>query len=179
MKIYTKTDDDGTTGTFGGDRVSKSDPRIDVLGHIDELNAAIGIARSQADNQELDFMLERVQRELFELGAEIGCPSDSPYFNATIKQVHIELLEKEMDAAELPPLRDFILPGGTKFAAAIHLARTIARRAERVLIASNSELRVRQEPLVYLNRLSDWLFVLARSANHRAGVEDVKWKEIE
>ena len=177
MKIYTKTGDDGTTGTFGGERVSKSDPRIDVLGHIDELNAAIGVARSHADNHELDFMLERVQRELFELGAEIGCPSDSPYFKATINQVHIERLEREVDAAELPPLRDFILPGGTKFAAAIHLARTIARRAERVLITANEGLNGRQEPLVYLNRLSDWLFVLARSANHRAGVEDVKWKE--
>lgn len=176
MKIYTKTGDDGTTGTFGGDRISKTSPRIECLGEIDELNAAIGMARSFADNANLDRSLQRIQRELFDLGAEVACPAESSYFKPSVSEVHIVRLESEMDSTELPPLRDFILPGGTSYAAAIHLARTICRRTERALLASRESLKLRPETCRYLNRLSDWLFVMARLANNLAGCEDVKWK---
>ncbi|MBL8060911.1 MAG: cob(I)yrinic acid a,c-diamide adenosyltransferase [Chthonomonas sp.] len=179
MKIYTKTGDDGTTGLFGGGRTSKDDLRIELLGQIDELNAAIGFARTQSDSEPLGHRLMRIQRELFELGAEVGCPSDSPYFKPSIGQADLARLEKEIDEAQLPPLRDFILPGGTPFAASIHVARTIARRAERQAVSARSALGIRTEPSMYLNRLSDWLFVMARLANHLAGAQDVKWKEAE
>ncbi len=179
MKIYTKTGDDGTTGVFGGGRVLKADPRIEALGAIDELNASVGMARSLAVQSEIDSWLERIQRELFDLGAEIACPIENRHFKAAIRNEHIERLEQEIDLIELPPLREFILPGGTALASSLHLARTVARRAERVLIGASQSIELRQEPSQYLNRLSDWMFVMARSANHSAGVPDVKWKEAE
>lgn len=177
MKIYTKTGDEGLTGLFGGERVSKAHSRIESLGSLDELNASIGLARTAGSHPEIDAALERTQFELFDLGAELGTPHSSPYYKESISSKEITRFEVEMDAwtEKLEPLRHFVLPGGTALAAQLHLSRTICRRTERLLVASAVENEFRAETVVYLNRLSDWLFVLARYANHIAGVPDVKW----
>ncbi len=177
MKIYTKTGDSGQTGLLGGLRVAKDAPRIEAYGTVDELNAAIGIARSQAPPDDIDRLLTQIQNTLFDLGAELATAGGHHRKPAKISESHIETLETEIDRFEagLEPLKQFILPGGTPLAAHLHLARTICRRAERRVVtlvaAENREL----SPLiiVYLNRLSDLLFVLARSANAAAGEADV------
>ena len=171
MKIYTRTGDRGETSLFGGARVPKNDPRIDAYGTIDELNSQLGVALAiEADDQ-----LLAVQRDLFEIGAHLASPGTSRF--AGIEPSRIEELERGIDAmeAELAPLRSFILPGGTLAAAQLHVARTICRRAERLVVALHDDDRATQSSIAYLNRLSDYLFVAARYANRNAGVEDVPW----
>jgi cob(I)alamin adenosyltransferase len=181
MKIYTKTGDDGSTGLIGGKRVSKSDPRIDCYGTIDELNAAIGLCAASAAEQALG-RLRSVQNELFVIGSLLATPDGKAPGDMPLPQLDprsIDRLEGEIDAAqaELPPLRNFILPGGCELAVRLHLARTVCRRAERLLVALAEDGPARVDPLLvrYLNRLSDWLFVQARLANRVLGIEDVPW----
>jgi cob(I)alamin adenosyltransferase len=177
MKIYTKTGDEGTTGLIGGDRTAKSDPRIECSGTIDELNAALGWAGAGAEGAIAE-KLRVVQNELFVMGAHINCPLASPPASVpAIDPTGIDRLEMQMDEADenLPPLRNFILPGGSELAARLHLARTICRRAERVLVNFSHDRPVSPVILAYVNRLSDWLFVQARLANKLAGIADVTW----
>ena len=182
MKIYTKTGDDGTTGVFGGGRVRKCDARIDCYGSIDELNASLGVARvvAEADRQ-VATMLQRVQNELFVVGSHLATPEDSPSTRnlPVLDEQMVSRLEMEIDQAEgeLEPLRNFILPGGGELAARLHLSRTVCRRAERLVVEFSLDRPVSGVILTYLNRLSDWLFVMARLANRRAGVGDVIWQK--
>lgn len=179
MKIYTKTGDDGSTGLFGGGRVPKHDARVEAYGSVDELNSVIGLALCEESDAEIASALKDHQRELFALGAVLadGKATGQPKANDT----KVAAMEQQIDkfTAELAPLSNFILPGGTKFAAWLHLARTVCRRAERGVSRIRVEqpkLAVRVLPgLVYLNRLSDWLFTAARLANKRANVEDIPW----
>lgn len=179
MKIYTKTGDSGETGLFGGGRVSKSSMRVDAYGEIDELNSVIGLARTEPIDGTLDALFARVQSALFDLGAELATPKDSKATLGIPRIGDAEVLELELaiDRAEseLSPLKTFVLPGGCRAAAYLHLGRTVCRRAERRLVALREQEDVRDECVKYLNRLSDALFVLARLANHRAGVADVPW----
>lgn len=178
-KIYTKTGDDGTTGLIGGGRVRKDDPRLECYGTIDELNAALGLAAVAAEGETLA-ALRQVQAELFVIGSHLATPEGSPKWAGlpALEPAAVERLERQIDAAdaEMPPLRNFILPGGTDAAARLHLARTVCRRAERLLVTFDAGKPVEPLLVTYLNRLSDWLFVQARLANHRAGVTDVPWK---
>lgn len=175
MKIYTKGGDAGETGLVGGARVSKTDLRIEALGTLDELNACLGVARALGEPL-LDVELDRIQAELFSLGAQVATPPDDSR-KTDMDLGPIEVLEGEIDcwSEALPPLRNFILPGGTKLAAHLHLARTICRRAERV-VSRLPEVSHQPNQAAYLNRLSDWLFMAARWANHSAHVEDVLWR---
>jgi cob(I)alamin adenosyltransferase len=181
MKIYTKTGDAGETGLFGGGRVKKDHPRTAAYGDVDELNSAIGLARATAPVELFDDLLEAIQRDLFAIGGRLATPEPEKVAKAIVKAVlppeRAQSFERAMDEAEreLPPLRAFVLPGGTPKAAALHLARTICRRAERSAVHLAQEDEVPPEILVYLNRLSDFLFTLARLANHRAGSPDVTW----
>lgn len=179
MKIYTKTGDRGETGLFGGGRVKKSDPRVAAYGEVDELNAALGVVRAQVEDPELERTLAAVQDELFCVGAELATPAGAPARAAVpaVEERWAERLEAAIDAwdAELPPLRQFVLPGGTRTAAALHLARCVCRRAERRAVALAAEAEVAPAVLTYLNRLSDLLFMAARLANHRAGRPEVAW----
>jgi len=178
MKIYTKTGDDGQTGLFGGTRVSKASARVGAYGDVDELNSAIGVARAHLSKSDLDPLLERIQSELFDLGAELAARPGKHVGVPAIDETQVGALERAIDSAEseLAPLKTFILPGGGAAAAHLHLARTICRRAERSIIGLSSDESVRAEIVHYVNRLSDLLFVLARVANHRAGVPDVPWR---
>ncbi len=179
MKIYTKTGDTGQTGLFGGQRVSKADPCVEAYGLVDELNAALGMARAAGGPAEVSAGLERIQSELFSLGAELATPAShrDRLQMPRLAADHVAALEAAIDRAEaeLPPLTTFVLPGGSPEASALHFARTVCRRAERGLVAVLQRATVRAELLVYLNRLSDLLFVWARLANHRAQVPDVAW----
>src|SRR5215218_824658 len=174
MKIYTKTGDDGTTGLFGGDRVRKSDARIECYGTVDELNAALGVAKVVAGDDPLGQAILRVQNELFVVGSHLSTPEGSPSTRSLplLDESMVGRLEMEIDAAEaeLEPLRNFILPGGSELAARLHLARTVCRRAERVLVDFAMERPVAATIVTYVNRLSDWLFVMARLANRREGL---------
>jgi cob(I)alamin adenosyltransferase len=180
MKIYTKTGDRGQTGLFGGTRVSKADLRVATYGDVDELNSALGLAMSEAAASDaIAAMLQRIQGELFVIGAELAA---SPDKSANIgigllEEAQVVALEREIDGfdAELPKLTTFVLPGGTKLAAFLHLARTVCRRAERSAVALDAHQALRSEIIRYLNRLSDWLFTAARYANFRAKVADVPW----
>jgi cob(I)alamin adenosyltransferase len=178
MKIYTKTGDDGTTGLFGGQRISKADPQIECYGSIDELNAVIGWA-AVATPAELSAELRAVQSELFVIGSCLACPDPlkPPSHLPALEESSIARLESQMDAAQaqLPQLRNFILPGGSEGAARLHLARTICRRAERAVIAFSQTKLIPPMVVIYLNRLSDWLFVQARWTNQSAGVQDTPW----
>jgi cob(I)alamin adenosyltransferase len=179
MKIYTKTGDDGTTGLIGGRRVSKCDCRIECVGKVDELNAAVGLAAVAAVAEQGE-RLRAVQHELFTIGSHLAvgesgiAPKDLP----ALSEEMIERLEREIDGAEaeLPPLRNFILPGGGEAASRLHVARTACRAAEREVVKFAQQRTVPQIVLIYLNRLSDWLFVQARWANLREGIADVLWK---
>src|SRR6476620_2496584 len=177
MNIYTKTGDDGSTGLFGGGRVRKSDARIECYGTVDELNAAMGWARVVAGGSSIGDSLLRVQHELFVVGSHLATPEDSPHTRSLplLDEAMIGRLEMEIDSAEaeLAPLRNFILPGGAELAARLHLSRTICRRAERVLVEFANDRPVAASIVTYMNRLSDWLFVMARLANKRAGVADI------
>jgi len=179
MKIYTKTGDMGSTGLFGGPRVSKDDDRIEAYGTVDELNAALGMARAADLPGDIDEQLSRIQSELFSIGAELATPDPDAHQMRIIGPRHIRQLEQEIDAheASLEPLKHFVLPAGSPAASHLHLARSICRRAERrvVTLVRRHEASVSEELLIYLNRLGDLLFVLSRVANRRVGVAEVKW----
>jgi cob(I)alamin adenosyltransferase len=181
MRIYTRTGDKGDTGLFGGGRVSKHHPRVEAYGDVDELNAVIGLARSIELMPRIDEVLAPIQRDLFSLGALLATPQPEKVREqlekARIDDERIAQLEQAIDdgEAELEPLHSFILPGGTPKSAALHVARTVCRRAERRVIALQEEVELPQLVVRYLNRLSDLLFVLARVANRRAGAAEVTW----
>jgi cob(I)alamin adenosyltransferase len=180
-KIYTRTGDDGQTGLFGGGRVEKADPRVDAYGEIDELNAVLGMARAVELMPRVDEVLVPIQRDLFAIGALLATPDHErmreQLRKARIDEERISELEHAIDACdrELDPLRSFILPGGTTKAAALHVARTVCRRAERRVVALRHDAPVPELVVIYLNRLSDLLFMLARVANRRAGAGEVTW----
>ena len=180
MKIYTKTGDGGETGLFGGARVSKASLRVVAYGEVDELNSSVGWARVTVDDAALDALLNQIQNDLFEVGAELGSTAERKQKSAMplIDEAQVEALERAIDRYEEgpPPLTSFVLPGGSESAARFHVARCVCRRAERSLVALGAEDAVRGELFRYLNRLSDLLFVLARHANHEAGVADIPWK---
>jgi cob(I)alamin adenosyltransferase len=177
VKIYTRTGDQGETGLLGGVRVKKHDARIEAYGTVDELNAVLGIVRATHPTQRVDQILEHVQNELFIVGAELATPAAKEVHTGTIEEAHIARLEEMIDLCEteLAPLKNFILPGGCPAASQLHLARTVARRAERRVVELSESETVSPKIIMYLNRLSDLLFVLARFENTRAGVPDVKW----
>ena len=179
MKIYTKSGDGGETGLFGGGRVRKSDERVEAYGEVDEANAAIGAAREAAGDPELDHELARIQDELFCVGAELASPHGVKARSVVppIEARWAERLEQAMDRwdEQLPVLHRFVLPGGTRAAAALHLARAVCRRAERRVVALAAHAEVDPGVLVYLNRLSDFLFVAARLVNQRAGRPELHW----
>jgi cob(I)alamin adenosyltransferase len=177
MKIYTRTGDGGATTLFDGTRIAKSDPRVDAYGEVDEANATIGVVRGEGLDADLDELLGQVQRDLFALGSRLADPAERIADRVTkiaLGPADVTRLEEWIDKyeAELTPLRRFILPGGTRAAAAMHLARTVCRRAERRMVAL-AVLEV--EFLAYMNRLSDLLFVLARVVNRRAGHAEAEW----
>lgn len=179
MKIYTKTGDAGETGLFGGGRVSKDDLRVDAYGEVDELNAALGLARSLTLPEDLDALVGRLQEQLFTVGAVLATPEGTKASThiPRVQPAWILAMEDAIDRleTELAPMTHFILPGGASGASALHLGRTICRRAERRVVRLLKHQPVQADVAVYLNRLSDLLFVMARAANHRAGQADVKW----
>lgn len=181
-KIYTRTGDDGTTSLFGGERVGKGNARIDAYGTVDEANSFVGLARAHLTGEpgadRLDDVLQEVQETLFILGADLATPSDAKPVVPRITASHIEDIEERIDSfdAELPPIKNFVLPGGTPAAATLHTARTTCRRAERLVVQASASTPVNKEAMAYLNRLSDLLFVLARWANRQAGVREDVWK---
>jgi cob(I)alamin adenosyltransferase len=178
LKIYTKTGDTGETSLFDNTRVSKGDARVDAYGEVDELNAALGAARASGCDADLSGVIEEIQKELFAIGARLADPSQrisARITKAEVLDTQIARLEATIDRLdeELPPLRRFILPGGSPGGSLLHLARTICRRAERRVVSLPESV----DPVivVYLNRLSDLLFVMARAANHRSGVTEIEW----
>ena len=181
MKIYTKTGDGGDTGLFGGGRVPKDDVRVQAYGDVDELNAVLGMARCIEVMPRIDEVLVPVQRDLFAIGALLATPDREKMAQhlqkARIDDGRIAELEFEIDDAEreLEPLAAFIIPGGSPKAAALHVARTVCRRAERHVVTLQREVELPPLAIIYLNRLSDLLFTLARLANRRAGVGEVTW----
>ena len=179
MKIYTKTGDAGETSLFDKTRVSKADARVDAYGEVDEVNACLGAARAAGLDADLGSALEQIQKDLFALGARLADPSSriaSRVTKAAVTDADVARLEQTVDRleAELPPLRKFILPGGSPAGSLLHLARTVCRRAERRVVALGADA-VEPILIVYLNRLSDLLFVMARAANHRARVPETEW----
>jgi len=179
MKIYTKTGDRGETGLYGGERVKKSDARVDAYGNVDETNAALGVARAAGVSPLLDARLAQIQSQLFVLGAELATPAShrERLRMPLIEALDAEELEAEIDRleADLPPLTSFVLPAGSPGASALHHARTVCRRAERSVVGVADAAGVREALIIYLNRLSDLLFVMARHENQRSGVADVAW----
>ncbi len=179
MKIYTKAGDAGLTGLLGSRRVPKDDLRIEAYGTIDELNAALGLARAYGPDPGADVLLRRLQEELFLVGSALADPDPNGPFHGAITAEDVGRLESQIDTleTELEPLTRFILPGGVPASAHIHLARTVCRRAERLVVKLGQQAseHVPAELLIYLNRLGDLLFVLARVMNRRAGVPDVLW----
>lgn len=176
-RIYTRTGDAGETGLFGGKRLAKDDRRVAAYGTVDELNAALGVARA-AGAGEIDVVLGELQHKLFDLGAELATPPEHGEPPGGVTHADVEKLEAAIDRADgdLSKLRAFILPGGTPLAASLHLARAVCRRAERETVTlQRAEPETPAVVLTFLNRLSDLLFVLARLANHRAGAPDVEW----
>ena len=177
VKIYTRTGDDGTTGLFGGPRVQKDHDRIEAFGTVDELNAALGVISSHC-TEDLCVQLNQIQSDLFAIGAVLATPDTEKLSIESVGDRNIEQIEAWIDQheAELSPLKSFILPGGTPLAAQLHWGRTVCRRAERRVITGSEELDSDWSTIVmYLNRLSDYLFVLARLANHRAGQTETPW----
>lgn len=182
MKIYTRTGDGGETSLMGGGRVAKDDARVAAYGDVDEANAAIGLARVAAPVELADPVLAAVQQDLFVIGAALATPQperlkEAQRAKAVLAAGRVAALERAIDEAdaELAPLTQFVLPGGTPKAAALHLARTVCRRAERSVVRLAATATVPADVIVYLNRLSDLLFMLARLANHRGGVPDITW----
>ena len=178
MRIYTKTGDDGETGLLGGRRIRKDDPRIEAYGTVDELNAVLGLVRSLGLPQREDEVILRVQNRLFDLGACLANPGSEGGGNSVIGSAEISWLEQMIDSQEsgLQPLSQFILPCGTMLAASLHLARCVCRRAERLVVALARQESIPRELVIYLNRLGDLFFVLARSVNQRGGEADVPWQ---
>ena len=181
MNIYTRTGDRGETGLFGGGRVPKDDRRVEAYGDVDELNATLGLARAIELMPRVDEVLVPIQRDLFAIGALLATPDPvkmrEQLAKARLDEERVAQLEAAIDAgeAELEPLRAFILPGGTPKAAALHVARTVCRRAERCVVTLAHDVEIPELAVMYLNRLSDLLFVLARVANRRAGAGEVTW----
>lgn len=180
MKIYTKTGDKGETGLFNGTRVSKSDLRVKVYGTVDELNTIIGLARSFDPPEILNETLHKLSEMLFELGSDLATPLNPPakFPVPRITQSHIDYLEKLIDEYDekLPPLKNFILPGGTKCSAFLHNARTVCRRAERLAVELEQSDNLGDFAAIFLNRLSDYLFMASRMANFAEGVKDNEWR---
>jgi cob(I)alamin adenosyltransferase len=179
MKIYTRTGDDGTTGLIGSGRVRKSDPRVEAYGSVDELNAALGAVLAHDAEQWFGTVLAAAQSRLFVIGARLATVSDETRSRLeALEEDDIAALERAIDAldGELPPLAQFILPGGTVLAAELHRARTVCRRAERRVVSLAEHASVDEPVLRYLNRLADLLFVMARAANHRAGSPETPWR---
>jgi cob(I)alamin adenosyltransferase len=185
MKIYTRGGDTGETSLFGGERVRKSAPRVSAYGEVDELNSVVGVARAELAHGDLRAKLETIQSSLFDLGGELATPGaprakagpPRPKAGARVGDADVAELEGWIDAleGELEPLRNFILPGGSRAAALLHLARTVCRRAERSVIALAECEEIEGLLIRYLNRLSDLLFVMARVENRRAGVAEPQW----
>ncbi|WP_336964695.1 cob(I)yrinic acid a,c-diamide adenosyltransferase [Sphingobium aquiterrae] len=178
-KIYTRTGDGGTTGLVDGSRIAKHDPRMQAVGDVDEANSGIGLAVAALGDMPEAAMLRMIQNDLFDLGADLATPigdGEEPAWALRIVESQVARLEQEIDAmnAELSPLDSFILPGGSPAAAAVHLARAVARRAERSATAAAATARLNPQALAYINRLSDHLFVLARRLNGN-GAADIKW----
>jgi cob(I)alamin adenosyltransferase len=182
MRIYTRTGDQGETGLFGGQRVPKNHPRVAAYGEVDELDAVLGVCVAHCDDEDLRGILERIQGELFVVGADLATPQEQ---GDLVGRKAVPRVTEGMSAAlealidrfeeELPPLRSFILPGGSPLGAHLHLARCVCRRAERAVITAAGRESIDPDVIVYLNRLSDFLFVLARAVNHRAGVPETPW----
>ncbi len=177
MKIYTKTGDTGETSLYGGQRVLKNALRVETYGTVDECNAALGLSLTFPIDPEASAIVTRIQGELFELGADLATPVVRGEIVPRMQPEETARLEAEIDKmeADLPPLRRFILPGGSSTGAALHLARTLCRRAERHLVSLEQQEEINLEALRYLNRLSDHLFVLARWVNHRAEATETEW----
>jgi cob(I)alamin adenosyltransferase len=177
MKIYTRTGDAGETSLFGGMRVAKDDTRIEAYGTVDELNSFIGLARVSWPKSPVDAELLQVQNDLFDIGAQLSAPGSARFGGVPVDRV--AALEAGIDQMErvLEPLRSFILPGGSVAAAHLHIARTVCRRAERLVVSLRDADEATKRTIAYLNRLSDYLFVAARSANAASGVADVIWSK--
>lgn len=181
MKIYTKTGDEGETGLFDGTRVPKHDPRVEAYGEVDEVNALVGTIRAILSDQEIGEILASIQRDLFAIGAQLADPKFGERKRkekVVLNEARVKELEDTIDRceAELPPLKHFILPGGSHAGSLLHLARTVCRRAERRTIALKHQgIPVSPILIIYMNRLSDLLFVLARVVNHRQGIQEVAW----
>jgi cob(I)alamin adenosyltransferase len=179
MKIYTRTGDSGETGLFGGARVDKDDARVEAYGTVDELNSCIGVARALGVSAQTDASLLQIQSDLFTVGAELACVpgKEDKLRMALVGNADIERLEGWIDRSEAPlePLKSFVLPGGNPSAAELHRARTVCRRAERRTLTAGRSSPVRPGIVIYLNRLSDLLFVLARHENHVTNVVDIPW----
>lgn len=184
-KIYTKTGDRGLTSLVGGTRVAKTNPRLEGYGTLDELNSALGLVRStlievKPFGATVEKSLQTIQNCLFNIGSHLACENDAVRPNLPkVKPENIAQLESEMDRweEELPPLKNFILPGGSVPAAHAHVARTICRRAEREMVRLAESVNVETDQLIYINRLSDWLFLLARRINFALGREDLQWDQ--
>ena len=179
MKIYTKTGDSGETSLFDNSRVSKADPRVDAYGEVDEVNACLGAALAAGVDADITAVLTAIQQDLFAVGARLADPSSriaDRVTKAAVKTQQTEMLEGTIDRleSELPPLRRFILPGGSPAGSLLHLARTVCRRAERRVVGLGTDA-IEPGVVIYLNRLSDLLFVMARAVNHRAGVPEIEW----
>lgn len=182
MKIYTKSGDSGETSLFGGERVSKDNLRIETYGTIDELNAVLGLALTEIEDEELKQVLLSIQNDLFVVGADLATPRSNNGKDGYITRIdnsYSERMEELIDSfsERLPELRAFILPGGSRSAAWLHLARTVCRRAERKIVTLSHTVEIGNSLVVYLNRLSDLLFVLARQANAVKNSPDVVWQK--
>ncbi|HKQ09418.1 MAG TPA: cob(I)yrinic acid a,c-diamide adenosyltransferase [Blastocatellia bacterium] len=171
-KVITRTGDAGQTALVGGARVSKASPRVDAYGEVDELNSLLGLVRARLNDAQVDDVLRTIQNDLFTLGADLASPAEIEV--PRITEAYVETLEaaSETFLAELEPLKEFILPGGSEAGASLHVARAVARRAERRVVALADQEAVNAAAIVYLNRLSDLLFIMARAVNHRAGAAE-------
>ncbi len=177
MKIYTKTGDSGSTSLFGGGRVQKNTVRIEAYGTVDELNATIGVVRANSPSHRVDEMLGIIQSELFVLGADLATPMDAKAQIKRVDQAMSTRLESWIDELDvtLEPLRYFVLPGGSVTASLLHISRTVCRRAERCVVTARETETISDEVIIYLNRLSDLLFVMSRYENHVTDTPEVRW----
>lgn len=177
MKIYTKTGDEGTTALFGGKRVQKDDIRIEAYGTVDELNSFIGLLNASFQEATQNYFLSEVQKRLFTIGANLASDPEKKMITPDIKNDDIQTLENAMDTMDqlLEPLKNFILPGGDTVIAQAHICRTICRRAERRVITLNNISQVDPSIIIYLNRLSDYFFVLSRYLSHRNNITEIPW----
>ena len=178
MKIYTRTGDEGETGLFGGQRIGKNDLRVKAYGEVDELNALLGLAEARIMDNRASLIMRAVQSDLFTLGADLATPKGVKKAPTRLKAERSKRLEEHIDRldSDLPELTSFILPGGTEAAATVQVCRTVCRRAERSVVDLGEVEEINTAIVVYLNRLSDFLFVLARFLNHEAGAEEPRWQ---